>query len=136
MGDVLNMIEYRKRLRERRRSEWAYGPNGLSGSGGPEEPWESNATLLAEVVDLGPARHLAAVSRTSDYLDSIIDKAYMGDRWAQFRLALIQLADEPTDESRSIMQELYGDMDPAQFETWLDRAVEEFDEYSDLLDNL
>ena len=87
------------------------------------------------VVDFGGARALASPAKLEAYLDGILDKAYNGSHWAQFRLALIQLADEAPGAAREQLQLAFPNMDPNQFEIWLDRATVEFDEYTDMLDN-
>ena len=89
---------------------------------------------LATVIPLAPARIKRAATLTGKYLDEILEKAYDGNIWAQFRLALIQITDEPIDDQVYIMQQTFPEMEVHQFEAYLERAIEEFDEYSNLME--
>jgi len=164
MADILDMISYRQLQRQRIRFKrdldtlehhptWA--PKGeaeltdieksYANFDGPETAFRMGndgkvteapvpGKSLADVIPFGPAKAKRAATLTGRYLDEILEKAYDGSEWAQFRLALIQITDEPPDEQVYIMQETFPEMDPRQFHIWLDRAIEEFHEYSDLME--
>ena len=122
----------------RKRALWAYGPEGLSDARSPESNLGAvsfeDPKPLADVVQLAPAKAKRAATLTGDYLDEILEKAYDGNTWAQFRLALIQITEEPIDEQVYIMQHTFPEMEVHQFEAYLERAIAEFDEYSDLME--
>ena len=133
---------------ERSRADWAYGPEGLSGGSDvlqrKQAPGASVpagfrkgelSILSASRAGAGKTQLQAQHAKTQVelYIEDIVDRAGKGQAWSQFRMAALQCTDMSPGAARESMQLAFPNMDPIKFEKWLDKAAEEFDEYSDIL---